>query len=139
MIIIRLLLAVGVALNAVGQVQAQTAAAPPTLSVCKALSGAYDNGLKDLAEQKWTTSARSAPQATQLATEEANTLSMMQMNLTLLAANHCPTPTRPVSEAIYMLPALQCETASLGADDVARKTMCDRAKWTPEGFPEAKK
>ncbi len=135
----RPLLAIALALSAAGQAQAQAATAAPPVSVCKALSSSFDDGLKELAEQKWTTSARSAPQATQLATEEANTLSIMQMNLTLLAANHCSMPVRPVSASTYMLPALQCATASFETDEAARKEKCDRAKWTPEGFPEPKK
>ena len=135
----RMLFAVALALSATGQAQAQASPAVAPVSVCKGLSSSLDDGLKELAEQKWTTSARSAPQATQLATEEANTLSIMQMNLTLLVANHCSMPVRPVSSATYMLPALQCATASYGTDEAAQKEKCDRAKWTPEGFPEPKK
>lgn len=131
-----LLLAMGLTVVMAGQAEAQASQTAP--SACKGLAAAYDDGLKELSEQAWTTSARSAPQATQLATEQANTLSLMQMNLTLMVSNRCPMPTRPANTSTYMLPALQCATASLGNDEAVRKARCDRTKWTPEGFPDAK-
>lgn len=103
---------------------AQAAPAP----ACKALSAEVVKLRKQLSGEQWGSYARSAPQATQLATEIANILSMMRMNLDLMSAHRCAMPTEPVSTSTYMLATLRCSTATLdkAADE---KEKCDRSKW----------
>lgn len=108
---------------------AQTA---PTVSpLCRALMAEYEGGSKQLSYYAFGYSSRSAPQATQLATEKANTLALMQLNLALMAGSRCPLPTRPASEGDYALPALECATAGLQGAEAERDLKCDRSKWTP--------
>lgn len=102
-------------------------AAPP--SACKALSGEVVKLRKELSSQRYGSLARSAPQATQLATEMANTLAMMKMNLDLMTAHRCAMPTEPIRTSTYMLGALECSIAS-PADS---KEKCDESKWTMMG------
>lgn len=98
-------------------------------SACKALSAEVVDLRKELSSKRYGAYARSAPQATQLATEIANTLSMMKMNLDLMAAHRCAMPTEPVRTSTYMLGALECSVAS-PAD---AKEKCDETKWTMIG------
>lgn len=103
---------------------AQTAPSP----ACKALNNEVVILRKQLSDQKWTSYVQSAPQATQLATEIANTLSMMKMNLDLMSAHRCVMPTEPISTLTYMTAALQCATAEMKKEE-DKDAKCDRATW----------
>jgi hypothetical protein len=101
-------------------------------NTCKALGGAVEAAHKNLSASEFGSYARSAAQATQLATEQANAISLMQINLTLMSAHKCAMPTLPVSTATYALPALQCSTAQL-KEEADKEAKCDRSKWQPLG------
>lgn len=120
----------GAAIAAITVLTASTTAfaqaAPPP--ACKALNAEVMTLRKELSDQKWTSYAQSAPQATQLATEMANTLAMMKMNLDLMSAHRCPMPTEPISTTTYMAAALQCSTATIRKEE-DKDVKCDRATW----------
>lgn len=122
---VRTLLIAAAAVSLSSPVLAQTAAPSST---CKALALSVDAYRKDLSVKEYTSFARSAPQASQLAAEIANILTMMKMNLDLMGAHRCPMPTEPVATATYMVPAMECATAGL-KDEPDKEAKCDRSKW----------
>lgn len=130
----RAVFAATLALLAPGVTLAQPAA---PAGPCRALALAVDSGLKDLAYTRFGSNARSAPQATQVATEQQNRIAMIGLNLNLMAAHRCPMPTTPISEMTYSLNALQCVTAelddALGKGDGSKVAKCNRADWKPIG------
>lgn len=115
-------LAVAVALGA-GPAAAQVGAN------CPAISDAYEAALKDLAYASTKGMlTRSAPQATQTASEQMVSLARAQANLDLLIASRCPLPKSPVSEQAYMSAAADCALAS---DEAQMRAKCARSEWKP--------
>jgi hypothetical protein len=74
-----------------------------------------------------TSYANSAPQATQLATEIANELAIVKINLDLMRDHNCPMPKVPVVPETYANAARTCVAAKEGS----REALCNRARWTP--------
>ncbi|HEY3695793.1 hypothetical protein [Phenylobacterium sp.] len=119
-----------------GPAMAQSAKpAAPAAGVCAALGRAVDLGLKRLGEhQAERTVARLATQAAQAATDSATEIAMIGINIDLMQTHHCPMPTAPVSEDLYLLPATTCATATVNrAPD--KDQACDRSKWRPSPAP----
>jgi len=108
-------------------------AAGATSGTCAILTRAYVANLKALSYETFAAgTARSAPQATQLATEKANTLALIQLNLDLIIANRCPAPTAPVSTVTYAEGALTCALAEMKGE-ADKDAKCNRDTWKSIG------
>jgi hypothetical protein len=121
-----------IGLVAVGAALLSTSAwAQTSGTACPAISEAYDLALKEIAYANVkAVMTRSAAQATQVASEQSTQVAMAHANLDLLIASRCPLPKQPVSEKVYMAPALECHVAS---GEVEMKAKCDRKTWTTQG------
>jgi hypothetical protein len=97
---------------------------------CKALEAAVVTAHQDISILDSTSYAISAPQATQLATEIANKLAIVKINLDLMRDHNCPMPTVPVVPETYASAARACATAKEGS----REQLCDRAHWPRSGL-----
>jgi hypothetical protein len=104
---------------------------------CDTLAAAFEDGVKELsfshAQGMFETSAA---REANLQLEKVATTNLMQMHLTLLAANKCPLPKTPLSDNAYGDDAFACakdieKNATSGNKDFPAS--CDRAKWT-RGF-----
>lgn len=94
---------------------------------CASFETAIDKSLKVIAvaDVALTTDDSNLRVATRT-TEINNQLLLIQLNLTLMIQNRCPTPLQPISLTRYFVAAAKCaKAASPGAPECARKT------WAP--------
>lgn len=106
---------------------------PVETATCKALSAEVVSLRKGLSSRLHGSFPNSAPQATQLATEMANTISLMKLNLDLMSAHRCPMPTEPISTDTYVIAVKAC----LLSPDDERREKCDEANWMTTAEIEA--
>jgi len=110
---------------------------PPTQSgTCEQLGAAVEDGVMELTFIRVDgVTDNSAARETNRQLQKVVVTNLMQMHLTLMAANKCPLPKTTFSDGAYYLDALNCSTALLKAkqSDKDMPPECDRRKWVRMG------
>jgi hypothetical protein len=96
---------------------------------CKELAAAIDDSEKDMAmAYAESVGDNSAPRATLRQMRTSTALSVIQINLQLMAAQKCPLPAGPINDSggAYVVPATECALASRIEE---KPKSCDRSTW----------
>jgi len=132
---------------------AATHQAPPKAhetEQCRLASAAIDNALKEMSLLTMEgIQDNSAPRATMRAAQSSNLQSQIQNNILLMRSYGCAPYAQPITDNVYLVPAIKCMTArkneeaaalrsqlglptsdSAKAPDTTSEELCDQSKWT---------